>query len=82
VKRAVQYFQADYLENCKEMNPEQILRFLEDFRLLHSSHSSKKRLISLRISECLLDAAKTKARALGVPYQTQIHRLIENWVKS
>ena len=83
MKRAIQFFSAEYLQQCKKMNPEQIARFIEGFRLLHrSSSTSKKRLISLRISETLLGAAKSKAQLLGIPYQTQIQRLIENWVKT
>ncbi len=82
MKHTIQYFQTDYLKECKKMSPEQIVKFLDEFRLLQSSQVSKKRLISLRISQPLLNAIKRKALAMGVPYQTQIHRLIENWVKS
>jgi len=64
------------------MQPNQIARFLEEFRILHSTQPTKKRLISMRISESLLEAAKVKAKALGIPYQTQIQRLIEAWVKT
>ena len=33
--KAIQYFNNDYLQKCKGMTAEQILFFLEDFRLLH-----------------------------------------------
>ncbi len=82
MKRCTQYFSKEYLQNCQAIRPDQIAQFLEDFRLLHTSQPSKKRLISLRISESLLKAAKAKARAMGVPYQTQIQRLLEDWVKT
>lgn len=83
MKRPIQFFSTEYLEHCKSMSPEQIAKFIEEFRNLHrSSSTSKKRLISLRISETLLNAAKSKAEMLGIPYQTQIQRLIESWVKS
>ena len=82
MKRAVQLFSDDYLEHCKSMAPSQIVNFLDNFRRLHSSKPSKRRLISLRVSEPVLIAVKLKAKTLGVPYQTQIHRLLEDWVKN
>ncbi len=82
MKRPVQFFSKEHLQRCKTMKPVHILRFLEDFRLLHASIPEKKRLISMRISETLLRMAKAKSAALGVPYQTQIQRLIEAWVKT
>lgn len=33
--RPVQHFTSEYLEQCRRMTPDQILRFLEDFRRLH-----------------------------------------------
>lgn len=30
--RAIQFFTAEYLEECKKLTPEQIIQFLEDFR--------------------------------------------------
>ncbi len=81
--RPVQYFSKEYLEQCRRMQPEQIVRFLEDFRLLHSRvRSAKSRLISIKVPEPLLDAFKTKARLKGVPYQTLIKRLMEEWLKT
>ncbi len=82
MKRATQYFSTEYLQNCRAMSPEQIVQFLEEFRILHGSLPTKKRLISMRISESLLNAVKVKSRALGIPYQTQIQRLLEEWVKT
>lgn len=55
--RPVQYFTDEYLEHCKKMKPEHILKFLEEFRLLHGGKPTKKKLISLRISETLLEKA-------------------------
>lgn len=66
------------------MRPEQIVRFLEDFRALHGrrERSSKSRLISLKVPEPLLEAFKTKAGLSGIPYQTQIKRLMSAWLES
>lgn len=78
--RPVQYFSKEYLEQCRKMTPEQIAAFLEDFRLLHTAAApSKSRLISLKVPEPLLASFKTKARLSGIPYQTQIKRLMMDW---
>ena len=52
--RPVQYFSDEYLERCKGMTPEQIIRFVEDFRRLHGGRTDagrrvKSRLISLKV---------------------------------
>ena len=78
--RPVQYFSAEYLEQCRAMTPEQILQFLEDFRNLHQP-ASRSRLISLKVPESLLTAFKVKAKLGGTPYQTQIKRLMSQWLE-
>jgi predicted DNA binding CopG/RHH family protein len=81
--RPVQYFSKEYLEQCRSMTPEQIVRFLDDFRQLQSKVvPAKSRLISMKVPEPLLDAFKMKARLSGVPYQTQIKRLMSAWLVS
>jgi predicted DNA binding CopG/RHH family protein len=65
------------------MQPEQIVRFLEGFRLLQSRAApGKSRLISMKVPEPLLEAFKAKARLSGTPYQTQIKRLMTGWLES
>ena len=79
--RAVQYFSKEYLEQCKGMKPADILRFLDEFRRLYSPAARRgSRLISLKVPENLLDAFKAKARLHDVPYQTQIKRLMTEWL--
>ncbi|MEO7386985.1 MAG: hypothetical protein ABIX37_08630 [Gammaproteobacteria bacterium] len=83
--RPVQYFTPDYLEQCRQMTPDQIIRFVEDFRRLHGAAlqgavRSKSRLISLKVPEDLLEAFKTKARLSGRPYQAQIKDLMTAWL--
>lgn len=82
--RPVQLFSAEYLEQCRSMRPEQVVRFLEDFRILHAPQArpSKSRLISLKVPEPLLDSFRTKARLCGTPYQTQIKRMMTAWLES
>jgi hypothetical protein len=36
-KRPVQYFTAEYLELCKSMTPDQIIEFLDNYRILMGS---------------------------------------------
>ena len=81
--RPVQSFTSEYLNQCKKMSTGEILEFLESFRLLHtgSQAETKSRLISMKIPEAMLVAFKTKARLLGVPYQTQIKSLMKRWLE-
>lgn len=78
--KVVQYFSDDYLERCRAMTPDQILRFLDDFRRLHAATPPVSKLISLKVPEDLLSAFKAKARLAGTPYQTQIKALMKAWV--
>lgn len=81
--KAVQYFDDDYLERCREMTPDQIIQFLDDFRKLHGGQTrSKSKLISIKVPENLLNAFKAKAALARVPYQTQIKTLMKAWVIS
>lgn len=80
-ERPVQYFSDEYLERCKEMTPDQIIQFLDDFRRLHGANTnSKSKLISIKIPENLLNVFKAQAARHGTPYQTQIKKLMREWV--
>jgi predicted DNA binding CopG/RHH family protein len=79
--KAVQKFSDDYLESCREMTPDQIIAFLEDFRRLHSvTLSGPSRLISMKVPEDLLSAFKAKAKLEGIPYQSKIKVLMKDWL--
>ncbi len=79
--RPVQHFSQEYLEHCRAMKPDQIIRFIEDFRALHTrSRPARSRLISMKVPEDLLDAFRAKAALRGVKYQTQIKRLMRDWL--
>ncbi len=79
-ERPVQYFNKEYLERAKELTPDQILEFLEDFQTLHSEKLEKCQLISLKVEPSLLRAFKTKCKLLGVPYQTEIKKLMRRFL--
>jgi len=79
--KPVQYFSDEYLQQCQGMTPDQIIRFLDDFRQLHGSGiRSQSKLISIKVPENLLSAFKACATLIGVPYQTQIKALMNAWV--
>lgn len=78
--RTLQRFSDEYLERCREMSPDQILQFLEDFRRLHGSKPAPSKLISLKVPRDLLSAFRAKAALTATPYQTQIKRLMRDWV--
>lgn len=80
--KTIQYFTKEYLERCKGMTPDQIIEFLENYRMLFSSVPEKNQLISLKIEPSLLKAFKRKAELEGTPYQTQIKKLMKEWLKS
>lgn len=79
--RPVQKFSDDYLERCREMSHDDIVRFLDDFRSVHGNVPSKSRLISMKVPEDLLAAFKTKAGLCDIAYQTQIKKLMIAWLK-
>lgn len=79
--RPVQYFTPEYLERCRAMKPEQIVRFLDDFRSLQRRPPrAKSKLISIKVPEPLLDAFKARCEADGEPYQARIKRLMQAWL--
>ncbi len=79
--KTVQYFSDEYLQQCQEMTPDQIIKFLDDFRQLHGAETrSRSKLISIKIPENLLGAFKARASLAGTPYQTQIKALMKAWV--
>jgi hypothetical protein len=59
--KAVQYFSNEYLERCRGMKTEDILRFLDDFRRLHGSSPVKSKLISIKVPEDLLNAFRASS---------------------
>ena len=79
--KTLQYFSDAYLEQCKNVTPEQTLTFLEQFRQLQQpTRPAKSKLISMKIPEPLLDRFRQRCEAEGVKYQTQIKTLMELWL--
>lgn len=78
--KATQLFSDPYLQQCRDLTPDQVLQFLDDFRRLHGNRPAKSKLISLKVPEDLLNTFKAKARMINRPYQTQIKALMKEWV--
>jgi uncharacterized protein (DUF4415 family) len=78
--RPVQHFSDEYLEQCRAMKPDDVLEFLESFRRLHAGMPAGSRLISLKVPQDLLDAFRRRCELAGVRYQTQIKRLMREWL--
>lgn len=77
--RPTQYFTDEYLEQCRMATPTQILTYLENYRLLHSAEDKSKQ-ISIKIPESLLSVFRQKCSLHDVKYQTQIKRLMQEWI--
>jgi predicted DNA binding CopG/RHH family protein len=83
--KAVQKFSDEYLERAQQMSADEIVSFVDQFRILHGSPTvakSKSKLISLKVPEELLETFKAKAELEGVRYQTQIKKLMADWLKA
>jgi predicted DNA binding CopG/RHH family protein len=80
--KPIQYFNREYVERCRDLTPDQILEFLDNFQKLMSGTTEKCQLISLKIEPSLLDAFKFKSKLSGVAYQTQIKKLMKEWLEN
>jgi len=77
--KALQRFSTEYLESTRNSSPDEIVRFLEEFRQLHAPNPPS-RLISLRVPEPLLRSFKEKCHLEGTRYQTRIKQIMAEWL--
>ncbi len=64
-------------------SPDQIADFLESYRMMMAEKDLVgSKAISLRVPLALLNAFRKKAELEGVAYQSQIKKLMEQWVHS
>lgn len=80
MRKTTQYFTREHLERCKDLTPDQIIDFLENYRHLVAKVPEKCQLISLKIEPSLLNAFKQKAKIEGIHYQTQMKQLMRDWL--
>ncbi len=80
--KGIQLFSTDYLKKCKQMSVYERLKFLDDFRQLHTmtTPSKKSKLISIKVPEDLLSTFRQCAKLEGIPYQTKIKLLMKEWI--
>lgn len=80
MKKTVQYFTKEYLKRCANLTPDQIIEFLENYRMLVAKVPEKCQLISMKIEPSLLKAFKQKANLEGIHYQTKMKQLMREWI--
>lgn len=78
---ALQLFSDKYLEQSRQATPEQVLEYLESFRLMNSKKTTSK-LISIKIPQPLLDSFRQRCEFEGIRYQSQIKVLMTHWLKN
>ena len=80
--KTVQYFSDEYLAQARQASPEQVLQFLEQFRLMQAASlvPSKAKLISLKVPEDMLALFRARCEIEGVKYQTHIKTLMVEWL--
>jgi uncharacterized protein (DUF4415 family) len=82
MKTTIQYFSDEYLERCKGMTPTDIVKFLDEFRLIAAGavDQGTQKLISIRIPEGLLRSFRAKCGLDGRRYQSKIKELMRDWL--
>lgn len=81
MNKPLQTFSDEYLEYCRQLTPDQIVTFLDQFRYVaFAGHKSKSKLISIKVPEDLLQTFKMRARMEGRPYQAVIKGLMQDWL--
>lgn len=80
--QAIQKFSDEYLQQTRHATPEQILAFLEQYRLMQAAthRPAKSKLISIKIPVELLEAFCARCELEGIKYQTKIKQLTWNWL--
>lgn len=78
--KAIQYFNDEILETCRQFSVKEILEFLKNFQTLsQSSKKVKTKAISIKIEEDLLQLFRQKAKLENQPYQTKIKDLMRKY---
>lgn len=72
---------ATFVGELDDVTP--VFEFLDNFRAtVDPLNQAPSKLISIKIPETLLAAFRFKAEQQGVPYQTMIKKLMEQWLRS
>ncbi len=83
-QRPVQYFNQDYIDQCQIMSHIEIIEKITEqqnlFWSLQNRDVEKSCLISLKVNDLLLEKFKDVCETHNLKYQTQIKKLMMNWV--
>lgn len=72
---------AAFIGELEDVTP--VFEFLDNFRAaVDPRNQAPSKLISIKIPEPLLAAFRFKAEQEGVPYQTKIKKLMEQWLRT
>ena len=77
--KPIQFFSEEYLEQCHGATPKQVLTFLENYRQMQAIED-KSKLISIKIPHSMLATFRQKCELHGLKYQTQIKKLMKDWL--
>lgn len=80
--KVLQKFSDEYLQQTRHATPEQILAFLEQYRLMQGAtiQPAKSKLISIKMPVELLEAFRARCELEGIKYQTKIKQLMQSWL--
>ncbi len=78
--KTLQKFSDDYLQRCVKLSIEERMDFIENYKLATSDEASPLKSIRIKIPDYLLIAFKQKAKLEGIAYQTQIKKLMKDWL--
>lgn len=83
-QRPVQYFNQGYIDQCQHMSHIEIIEKITEqqnlFWSLQNVDVDKSCLISLKVNDLLLEKFKEACESHNLKYQTQIKKLMMNWV--
>ncbi len=68
------------MKKLKKPTPLEIVKYIESTQNLSLMTSGKTKLISIKVPEALLKAFKLKCEGQGLRYQTQIKKLMMEWL--
>jgi predicted DNA binding CopG/RHH family protein len=82
MEKPIKSFTKEYLARCAKMTPEEILEFLENYRMVVANLPENCKPVGLKIEHSLINAFKQKAKLEGIHYQTKIKQLMREWLIS
>ena len=80
--KALQIHSPESLARGQKMTPDEIVKFLDDFRQLHGHNPQPSKVISLKVPVPLLNAFRFQCEQQGLKYQTQIKTLMKDWLQT